>query len=236
MRYCVLIKISKQRLCFWYQIENSDFAPLSLKDGSDIPLYFYVSGNDFRVGHFARERHNVNDRNAYQDYFSLIQDPSKYFVLHGDSKPIKQLLYYGIENYLSHFIKTILFKNESIEAYRINFCLRFWFDDDISKPERYLVENLFKEAGYENVKEIDSSVHINNVISEQSTSNRSRLFLSSVNNDLYIKLFNYPKYTFQSHYKLEDLGSDPRAKILAKLILEDIKKQALIYSLRKIKS
>jgi hypothetical protein len=204
-------------------MDGGDFAPLSIKEGNEIPLSFYVSGNDFKVGQFARERVNVNDPFAYNNYFDLIQDPSKRFLLHDDSKPVKQLLYYGIENYLSHFIKTILFKNESIEAFRTIFCLRFWFEDDISKPERLLVENLFRDAGYENVDEIDFGIHLNRIASDLTQSNRSRLFLSAITNDLYIKLYTSPNYGFQGLFKLEELGSDPRAKVLAKLILEDIK-------------
>ena len=204
-------------------MDGGDFAPLSIKDGNEIPLAFYVSGNDFKVGQFAKERVNVNDPFAYSNYFEIVQDPSKRFLLHDDSKPVKQLLYYGIENYLSHFIKTILFKNESIEAFRTSFCLRFWFEDDISKPERLLVENLFREAGYENIEEIDFGYHINKIASELTQSNNSRLFLSAITNDLYIKLYTYPGYGFQGLVKLDELGSDPRAKILAKLILEDIK-------------
>jgi hypothetical protein len=223
MKYCVLVKISRQNLTFWYQMDGGDFAPLSIKEGNEIPLSFYVSGNDFKVGRFARERVNVNDPFAYNNYFDLIQDPSKRFLLHDDSKPVKQLLYYGIENYLSHFIKTILFKNESIEAFRTIFCLRFWFEDDISKPERLHVENLFRDAGYENVDEIDFGIHLNRIASDLTQSNRSRLFLSAITNDLYIKLYTSPNYGFQGLFKLEELGSDPRAKVLAKLILEDIK-------------
>jgi hypothetical protein len=40
---------------------------------------------------------------------------------------------------------------------------------------------------------------------------------------LFIKLYTSPGYGFQGQVKLDELGSDPRAKILAKLILEDIK-------------
>lgn len=222
MKSCVLVKISKQTLSFWYQIEGGDYAPLSLKEGNEVPLCFYVNGNDFKVGSFAKERCLVNDPNSYNNYFESVKDPSKYFILHGDSKPYKQLLYYGIENYLSHFVKTILYKNESIEAFRINFCLRFWFDDDIENPERNLVNNLFKEAGYENVDTINIDNHLKSQISGDSKSGKARIYLSAIANDLFVKLYS-SQHSFLSQFILEELGSDPRAKILAKLILEDIK-------------
>jgi len=145
VKYCVLVKISKHQLSFWYQLENGVPTPLSITGPNTIPLCFYVNGNDFKIGIFAKERFLQNDRSAYDDYFELIKDPVEYFTLHGDSKPVKQLLYYGVENYLSHFIKTILYKNESIEGFRTTFCLRLWFDDDIENQEKVLVENLLKK-------------------------------------------------------------------------------------------
>ncbi|MBM3402097.1 MAG: hypothetical protein FJY21_07280 [Bacteroidetes bacterium] len=222
MKYCVLIKISKQQLSFWYQLDGGVYTPLSINGPNTIPLCFYVNGNDFNVGEFAKERFLLNDRNAYNNYFELIKDPAIHFTLHGDSKPVKQLLYYGVENYLSHFIKTILYKNESIEGFRTSFCLRFWFDDDIENQEKVLVENLFKEAGYENISEVDSDRFLNKELSQEIKSSKSRVCLSAISNDLYVKLFSSPEYKLAGQIKLIQLGSDPRAKILAKLILEDI--------------
>jgi hypothetical protein len=223
MRSCVLVKISKQTLSFWYQIEAGDVSPLSIKEGNEIPLCFYVSGNDFSVGKFARERALVNDQCAFNDYFEQVRDPSKFFNLHGDSKPIKQLLYYGIENYLSYFIKAVLYKGESIEAFRKAFCLRLWFDEDISQPEKHLVESLFTEAGYENISEVDIDIHLSEILGETYRFERPRLAMSSISNNLYVKLFGYPQSVLLDRMMLEDLGSDPRAKILATLILEDIR-------------
>jgi hypothetical protein len=223
MRSCVLVKISKQTLCFWYQIEGGDVAPLSIKEGNEIPLCFYVNGNDFSVGKFARDRALINDKFAFSNYFELVRDPSQFFSLHGDAKPVKQLLYYGIENYLSYFIKSILYKSESIEAFRKTFCLALWFDEDISQPEKYLVESLFTEAGYENVFEADMDTLVNAAISESIRFDRPRLLLSSISNDLFIKLFGLPSGELMGRLVLEDFGSDPRVKILATLILEDIR-------------
>jgi hypothetical protein len=223
MKYCVLIKISKQQLAFWYQLEGGAYTPLSISSPNKIPLCFYVNGNDFKTGEFAKERFLVNDKNAYNNYFELVKDPAKHFTLHGDSKPVKQLLYYCVENYLSKFIKEILFKNESIEAFRTNFCLRFWFDDNIENQEKILVENLFKEAGYENVADVNTDSFLNNELSLETKSSRSRLCLSAISNDLYVKLYKSPDFSLVGQTKLAQLGSDPRAKILAKLLLEDIK-------------
>ncbi len=222
MKSCVLVKVSKQTLSFWYQIEGGEYATLTLKEGNVIPLCFYVNGNEFNVGSFAKERCLVNDPHAYTDYFENAKNPTKYFTLVGDSKPYKQLLYFGIEIYLSHFIKTVLYKNESIEAYRANFCLRFWFDDDLESAERLFVLTLFKEAGYENVSAANIDNQLKKVLSGSASNERSRFYLSAIANDLYVQLFS-STHQLLGKFKLPELGSDPRAKILAKLILEDVK-------------
>jgi hypothetical protein len=204
-------------------MEGGVLSPLHMDSQFNIPLCFYVNGNDFKTGEFAKNRIHLNDKNTFDDYFELIKDPTKFFILHGDSKPVKQLLYYGIENYLSHFIKTILFKNESIEGLRTSFCLRFWFDVDIENQEKIFVENLFKEAGYENVAEVNSNIILNKDISLEIKSYRPRLCLTAISNDLYVQLYNSPDFSLVCQIKLDQLGSDPHAKILAKLISEDIK-------------
>jgi hypothetical protein len=222
MKSGVLVKVSKQTLSFWYQIEGGEYATLTLKEGNVIPLCFYVNENEFSVGSFAKERCLVNDPHAFTDYFENVKNPTKHFTLVGDSKPYKQLLYFGIENYLSHFIKTVLYKNESIEAYRANFCLRFWFDDDLESAERVFVLTLFKEAGYENVSAANIENHLKSLLSSPSSNGNGRVYISAISNDLYLQLFS-SSHEFLGKFKLPELGSDPRAKILAKLILEDIR-------------
>jgi len=222
MKSCVLVKVSKQTLSFWYQMEGGDYAALTFKEGNVVPLCFYANGNEFSIGTFAKERCQVNDPYAYTNYFETVKDPSKYFVLLDDRKPFKQLLYFGIENYLSHFIKTVLYKNESIEAFRSNFCLRFWFEDDLENQERLLVLTLFKEAGYENVSSSTIDNHLKRQLSGTPPTEKGRVYLSAISNDLYVQLFS-SRHEFLVKFKLPELGSDPRAKILAKLILEDIK-------------
>ena len=50
MDFCVLIKISKQKVSFWYQSGSSPFESLSIKDSNEFPLYFFVDGSDFIFG------------------------------------------------------------------------------------------------------------------------------------------------------------------------------------------
>ncbi len=237
MSHCVLVKISRNELSFWYQIQGSPYSPLEMNEGYKIPLYFFVNGSDFVIGNFARERSNLNDPNAYSNYFDIIRDPSKYFTIHGDSKPVKQLIYYGIENYLSHFIKTVLYKNDSIESFRQDFCLRFWFDLDIEEKEKILIEGLFKDAGYDNAHRINyysalfESLSFNKVLNTST----SLLLLTGLENVLYLQTFKYPSpdCIFLEHF--EGQGSDPRVKILAELIIDDIQQSKPYLHLEKDK-
>ena len=219
MSYCVLVKISKQNLSFWYQIEGGNYVSFGIKDSGVIPLCFYVSGNDFHVGSFAKQRAVQNDPHTFSNYFDLIKDPALHFNLHGDLKPAKLLLYYGIENHLSHFIKTVLFKHDSIESFRQHFCLRFWFDEDIEDHEKKMLHDLFAEAGYENVSEVSIGYLLNNVITDVVQSRLNRIVLSSLNNDLFLTFYDSKTGVEIHKNKIAGLGSDPRANILAQLII-----------------
>ena len=224
MNFCVLIKIKKNLVSFWYQIKGSNYAPLKIKESNEVPLYFYVNGNDFIFGNLARNRFYCNDPFAYGNYFNIITDPSKHFTIYGNQKPIKQLLYIGIEQYLDFFIKNVLYKSESIESYRQNFPIRFLFDSDIEDKERFLVESLFSEAGYDNIKtESYYSALLNSLVSEGIINeNFAVLLLTGIDNVLYLELFKKQFLSPDAFSKIVGQGSDPRVRVLSEIILEDI--------------
>ncbi|MBB5623488.1 hypothetical protein HDE69_004574 [Pedobacter cryoconitis] len=224
MKFCVLAKVSKRSVSFWYQSDGNAYAPLSIKESNEIPLYFYVSGNDFIFGGAARERFNRHDPNAYGNYFEIIKDPSKHFIIYGNKKPVKQLFYYGVEQCLSHFLNTVLYKVDSIESYRQHFPLRFLFDTDIEDKEKSLIENLFQEAGYFNLDRI----HFNKILfgvlvqKEILVKEKAILLLSAIDDVLYLKLYKNANAEEIGSFKLEGQGADPRVKILANMIVEYI--------------
>jgi hypothetical protein len=191
-----------------------------------VPLSFYVSGTEFIIGEFAQTRADSGDSNAFTDYFRLIKDPTVHFALHGDTKPAKQLLYYGIENYLSHFVKTVLYKPESIESYRTNFCLRLLFAEDVEPQEQLVVTQLFTEAGYENVLGLTTESSLREVLAEEGIHGRYQVLLSSVNDDLHVRFFDNQKQLVANRMVIAGLGVDPRASILANLIMEDVRKSS----------
>jgi hypothetical protein len=127
MNGCVVVKVSRRTVTFWYQTDGQRYSPLLMKGAQEAPLYFYVENNQFDFGARARDRFYQHDPNAFGDYFELIKDPGRHFIMHNSSKRAKQLLYYGIEQYLSHFLNTVLYKSDSIESYRAGFPLEIYF-------------------------------------------------------------------------------------------------------------
>ena len=224
MNFCVLVKISRRIVSFWYQSEGSSYYPLVIKESNEIPLFFYVSGNDFIFGESARDRFFSNDPNAYGNYFEIIKDPSNHFTISGNKKPVKQLFYYGIEKYLSHFINTVLYKSDSIETYRNLFPLRFIFEPDIEEKEKQLVEGLFSDAGYMNVERIEYNESLFEVLQEKRViiKDDSIIKLTGIDNNLYLELYKKSSGSLTSYTKILEQGSDPRVKILADIILEYI--------------
>lgn len=224
MNYCVLVKVSKRIVSFWYQSEKSPYAPLIIKDTNEAPLYFYVNHNDFIFGNSARDRFYSNDPNAFGDYFEIVKDPSKHFSIYGNKKPVKQLFYYGIEQYLSHFINVVLYKSDSIESYRPHFPLRFLFSPDMEDKEKALVQSLFRETGYDNVSRVDYNESLFAVLRQKGLINISNavLLLTGVDNDLYFELYKSISELPVASSKLDGQGADPRVRILADMIIEYI--------------
>ena len=227
MNYCVLVKIAKHKVSFWYQSEGSPYMPLLIKESNEVPLYFYVNGNDFIFGNAARDRFYSNDPNAYGNYFEIIKDPAGHFTIYNNKKPYKQLFYFGIEQYLSHFINTVLYNSNSIESYRPNFPLRFLFETDIEDKEKVLIEHIFAEAGYNNVERVTYNQCLFEVLSAKGLlkPDKSVLLLNGIDNNLYLQLYKSPSGELDTASKLQGHGADPRVKILAEMILEYITSQ-----------
>ena len=221
MSYCVLIKVSKLMVSFWYQTEGSPYAALSIRESNCIPLYFYVDGNDFFFGNLAKERFYKNDPHAFGNYFEIIKDPSIHFNIYGNKKPVKQLFYHGVEQLLSHFINTVLYKSDSVESYR-HFPLRFVFDADIEDQEKVLIEALFTDAGYYNVMRVDFTQALFAVLTKARViqTDSPILLLRSMGNRLFMHLYKNGFSNQPATMQLDGQGADARVKILAEMILE----------------
>lgn len=208
---------------FWYQLQGTPFEPLAQKEGNELPLYFYAKGNEFIIGSFAKDRYLNGNISAFGDYFQIITNPTKYFSLYGNQKPIKYLLYYAVEQYLSFFINSVIYETGTIEEYRNCFPLRFIFSSDIAPKEKLLVENLFKESGYDNIESISYSEFSLSFLIENKIINCSNpvLLLTGINGDLYLELFKDNYISPTSQEIVEGQGVDPRVKIMAKLIYDD---------------
>ncbi len=235
MNCCVLVKISRRIVSFWYQTDDNRYAPLAVKDSNEVPLYFYVSGNDFIFGNGARDSFYANNPNAFGNYFELIKDPEKYFSIYGNKKHAKQLFYYGTEQYLSHFINTVLYKSDSIESYRPQFPLRFLFEADIEEKERLLIETIFTDAGYNNIESVDYNRCLFEALQKDYVIQKGQavLLLTGIDNVLYLELYRHPAEKTSSCKKIAGHGADPRVKILAEMIVEYIITQQPYLSVNK---
>lgn len=224
MSFCVLVHISKNSISFWYQQQGAPYGPLAIKDGNNMPLYFYAKENDFILGSAARERFLNGDQvNAVGNYFDIIANPANYFTVYGNNKHVKFLMYYAVEQYLSHFLNTVLYKNESIEGYRDKFPLRFIFSNDVAQKERLLVESIFKESGYDNVESLSYTQYLFNFLTFENLINPQipLILLTGLNGDLFIELYLNVFINPISHVIVEEQGSDPRIKYMAKMIYDD---------------
>lgn len=224
MTYRMLLKVSRRVVSFWYQTNSQGYAPLTMKDGNEVLLYFYVSGNDFIFGNVARDLYNQHHPNAYGNYFEIIKDPAKHFTIYGNKKPVKQLFYYGVEQYLSFFINTVLYKNDSIESYRQHFSLHFLYDVDIEDKEKALVESLFNDAGYINTGRVNYDAALFEVLTRHGVIHTRNhvLLLNGLNGTLYFKLFEHCLRQPVNIFSMDGQGADPRVKILAEMIVEYI--------------
>lgn len=224
MNYCVLVHISKSSISFLYQQQGAPFEALAIKDGNVMPLYFYAKENDFILGSAARERFLNGDQvNAFGNYFEIVTNPASYFTVYGNKKHVKFLLYYAVEQYLSHFLNTVLYKNESIEGYRNNFTLRFTFSNDVALKERLLVESIFKESGYDNIESLSYTQFLFTFLANENFINPQIpvILLSGIDGNLFIELFSKSFINPISHVIVEEQGSDPRIKYMAKMIYDD---------------
>jgi hypothetical protein len=224
MSFCVLVHISKNSISFWYQQEGAPFEPLAIKDGNNMPLYFFAKENDFILGSAARERFLNGDQvNAFGNYFDIISNSVNYFTVYGNKKHVKFLMYYAVEQYLSHFLNTVLYKNDSIEGYRNNFPLRFIFSNDVAQKERLLVESIFKESGYDNIDSLSYTQFLFNFLTSENIINHQipSILLTGLNGDLFIELYSNVFINPISHLIVEEQGSDPRVKYMAKMIYDD---------------
>ncbi len=183
-----------------------------------------MENNQILVGQAARDRFYAHDPQSFGDYFEIIKDPSKHFILHNNPRRVKQLLYYGIEQYLSYFLTSVVYESDSIESHRRAFPLKFIFEPGLDEPERRLVESLFTEAGYRTVSVASSSDLLLETLKASGLIGfeQAALVLCGVDDTLHLELYEKHSATPVSTIALPGQGADPRIRILAGLILDYI--------------
>ena len=217
MKYCVIIELTKNTIKFRYQIDNGQVEFLALKESEqEIPLAFYLNGDELLMGKYAVERASCGDPFAYTDYFELIKDPQKNFKYANEQRPIKQLLYLGVERYLSFFLREkLLAQDSSIDSNRPTFPLRLCFGQDVSSNERRFVLDQFILAGYGNVAEVEIEPSLFEIVSPKP---KDKLMLAGVNGNLVMSYYSMSTRRFEQTKTLTGMGVDPRYRKCAEKI------------------
>jgi len=226
MKFGVLVRITRKSIGFWYQMDGSHAVALDSGEAShEVPLCFYVTRTELTMGSLGREHAQRNDPNAFVDYFDLVgREATKLFHLHGEERSVKQLLVLGIEQQLMRILRSELYSDEPIEAVRPDLCLRLWFGPDVLEKERMLVEKLLTEAGYSNLARTNAdaawveSLRVAGVHSATGP----LLQVQGLHGDLHLRFYRLPETAVLAVKLLEDMGTDPRVRILAELLVEDI--------------
>lgn len=222
-KFCVILRVTRTTIEIRYKINNDRVEFLTLdKNGPEIPLAFYLNGDELIVGRYAEERAQMNDSNAYVNYFELIKDRSRVFQFAGEQRPVEQLLYLGVESYLAVFLKEKLLSSEwSIESKRQSFPLMISFAGDVSNNERRFVLGLFAKAGYGNVREVFVENYLFSIVAPLKD---NKILLSGLGGDLYINYYPSMDGPSQKNKKIEGLGNDSRYHVCAAVIYDELKK------------
>ena len=118
--------------------------------------------------------------------------------------------------------KNVVYSSESIVDQRKFFPLLFWFNYDLADNEKQSVLSLFREAGYENIKEVEyEKVLLEILAAKENIPTKSNvLLLNSIHDNLHI---NYYESGCRINADvMEGMGKDPCYELLAKEILKVI--------------
>ena len=220
MSFCWIVKITRKSIRIHYRIGNGDVEVLTNEGSAEIPLAFCLNGGELLMNRFASEQARLGSGYAFCDYFELIKNPYLNFRFAGEVKPIKQLLYYGLDAQFSNFLREKVFDSNTIESQRGTLPLRFLFADDISNEERQFVIDLFRVQEYKNVAEIQITEQLFSALMPGYTG--SILTLSGIDGDLYADYYA-DAHSRPAHSKrMSGLGKDLRLSVCTDLMLEYI--------------
>jgi len=233
MNYNIIIYISRNNLSFYFSQNKSSYKIYEFENESLIPLCFYSEGSQFDIGHSAKLKIQGNYPKTYDDYFNLIKDTGSSFEFFNKEKKYKDLLVVGIEYLMNRFLEEIEITSDRVADIREKINLSLVFASDIKQHEINFVGELFKGAGYKNLKLIYYNYLLLNYLDKfrrigaykddqgKIGAFKGYLLIDGLDNNLYIDFYNELSSKTPKFKKTgEDLANDPKDKIIAKILFD----------------
>ena len=230
----IIVNISRSSLQVYYSQNSNAYKLFEYDNAEIIPFYVFSDGNNFEVGTSAKIKHQNHVANSYFNYFELVKDTKLTFpFLDGEDKKISFLLVTSVEVILNSFLNDILLSSDRIADLRETLQLNLVFSSDIQDNEINFIGGLFKDYGYKKTKCLYRNYLILNYLDnnrkigafKQSNTNmgafKGYITIDAIDNNLHIDFFDSLKNKYPKIAEVgDDLASDPKVKIIAKLLYE----------------
>jgi hypothetical protein len=224
MKTSFLVRFARNKITFWYKTGSADYAPILVQDEHDFAMAFIVNQADIVMGEYAKARFSAGDTNAYYNFFELIET-SQTFSFMSESFPVVDLLYFGIEFTLKKYVieNPANFKSD-FETIRNEGDLRYFFDNDFPVKYSSTIESLLIKIGFNTVKNLTYPLVLVSILNKSTPSNpiKQAIYLNGIEGDLFTTTIDATSNKIISSHVIEDAGNDPRIKIAAELIFEDL--------------
>lgn len=225
MKFYVIISLRRKSIDFSYYQDDGDTQRYAQFDGNwPAPLAIFSHGTEIEIGEGARASAAQQIEGAYDDIFALAQTTGT-FDYNGNRLPYNKLLFHAIEYYLRQFLRTTLFgQMGDLDSNRADMNLNFIFGPDLGVNERSYVRKLFKDGGYNRMRELDFNAVLVKALRQES----DRPYILVVNSDgadLYLSLYDKTAAA-PLHNKILCLpgkGKDPRVERAMEKIIADIR-------------
>jgi hypothetical protein len=224
MKTSFLVRLSRNKITFWYKTEHADHAPLTLQGEHEFSLAFLVNHSDVLIGDYAKTRFSAGDTNAYSNYFQGIGSGAT-FKFMSETFQVEDLLYFGVEFTLRRFVQ------ENPQPFSSNFDnlkkdgrLLFYLESDVETSYSGIIHDTLSKIGFGLVVKLNYDIVISEIAQRSNSGSQINrcLHLKGIEGNLHSTLVEISSQSIVSHVSILDAGNDPRVKIAAELIYEDV--------------
>ena len=220
MKFHILIHLSESSIGFYYCRTKSDDRSMRPFLGEwPAPLAVYVHGNELEIGKSAYIAATNQVEGAYADLFQLA-GREEYFEFNGSRRNLNKLLLVAIEHYFQKFLREHLSQQAgALEDIRGELSVSFIFDVNLSLEKKEYVLDLFRNNGYNNIRELDYNQYLLDEIGDDLSPMRKRgnlVVMSAYGDDIYFR--NYLEGKGGQLVCLPAVGTDGRLDKAKELI------------------